>query len=78
MSDFWCWLSVARLCRRGSVISHTLVIVDDVSQVVATAVVGLAHTHRVVSEIDIAVIAWLRISLDSVRLAIERDLQKSG
>lgn len=35
----------------------TLVVVDDVAQVVAAAVVGLAHAHRVMGEVDIAVIA---------------------
>lgn len=37
---------------------RTLVVVDDVSEVVASAVVGLAHTHRVMCKVHIAVIAW--------------------
>ena len=36
---------------------RTLVVLDDVAQVVAAAVVGLAHAHRVVGEVDIAVVA---------------------
>ena len=34
-----------------------LVVVDDVAQVVAAGVVRLAHAHRVVREVDIAVVA---------------------
>jgi hypothetical protein len=37
---------------------RTLIVVDDVAQMVATAVVGFAHTHRIVRKIDIAIIAW--------------------
>jgi hypothetical protein len=37
---------------------RTLVVVNDVSQVVTTAVMRFAHAHRVVCEVDIAVIAW--------------------
>lgn len=37
--------------------SRTLVVVDDVAQVVSTAVVRLAHAHGVVREVHIAVIA---------------------
>ena len=40
--------------RRGRL---TLVVVYDVAEMVATAVVGLAHAHRVVREVDIAVVA---------------------
>lgn len=36
---------------------RTLVVVYDISQVVATAVVCFAHAHRVVGEVDIAVVA---------------------
>lgn len=35
---------------------RTLVVVDDVSEVVASAIVRFAHAHRVVREVDIAVI----------------------
>jgi hypothetical protein len=35
-----------------------LVVVYDVSEVVSSAVVCLAHAHRVVREVDIAVITW--------------------
>lgn len=42
---------------------RTLVIVYDVAQVVSAAVVGLAHRHGVVREVDIAVVAclWLKV-----------------
>lgn len=36
---------------------RTLVVVYHISQVVSAAVVGLAHAHGVVREIDIAVVA---------------------
>lgn len=36
---------------------RTLVVVNDVAQVVAAAVVCLAHAHAVVREVDIAVVA---------------------
>jgi hypothetical protein len=35
-----------------------LVIVHDVAKVVPSAVVGLAHAHGVVREVDIAVVAY--------------------
>lgn len=41
----------------GQRVSRTLVVVDYISEMVTTAVVGLSHTHTVVSEVDIAVIA---------------------
>lgn len=44
---------------------HTLIVVDDVAQVVAPAVVGFAHAHRVVREVDIAVVA-LRVRLIAI------------
>lgn len=34
-----------------------LVVVDDVAQVVSAAVVSLAHAHRVVREVHVAVVA---------------------
>lgn len=36
---------------------RTLVVVYDVAQVVSAAVVGFAHRHGVVREVDIAVVA---------------------
>lgn len=36
---------------------RTLVVVDNVAKVVTTAVVGFAYAHRIVCEVDIAVIA---------------------
>lgn len=38
-------------------VANLLVVVDDVAQVVAAGVVRLAHAHRVVREVDIAVVA---------------------
>lgn len=35
----------------------TLVVVNDVAEVVAAGVVGLPHAHRVVREVDIAIVA---------------------
>jgi hypothetical protein len=37
--------------------TRTLVVGLDVSEVVAAAVVGFAHAHGVVGEVDIAVVA---------------------
>lgn len=47
----------------GLLMADLLVVVDDVAQVVAPAVVGLAHAHGVVRQVDIAVVAedcWIR------------------
>lgn len=41
----------------GLLVTDLLVVVDDVAQVVSTTVVGLAHRHGVVRQVDIAVIA---------------------
>jgi hypothetical protein len=38
-------------------VSDLLVIVDDVAQMVSAGVVGLAHAHRVVRQVHIAVVA---------------------
>lgn len=38
--------------------SNRLVVLDDVAQVVAAGVVRFADAHGVVSEVDIAVVAW--------------------
>lgn len=39
---------------------RTLIVIDDISEVVTTAVVGFADAHGVMREVDIAVIAWRR------------------
>jgi hypothetical protein len=44
---------------------RTLIVLDDIAQVIAAAVVGLAHAHGIVSEVHIAVVA-LRIMLAHV------------
>lgn len=36
---------------------RTLIVVDNIAQVVTSAVVGFAHAHRVVRKVDIAVVA---------------------
>lgn len=41
----------------GLLVTDLLVVVDDVAQVVAAAVVRLAHRHAVVRQVDIAVVA---------------------
>lgn len=41
----------------GLFVTNLLVIVYNVAQVVSAAVVGLAHRHGVVREVDIAVVA---------------------
>ena len=38
-------------------VRRTLVIIQHISLVVSAAVMGLAHAHRVMREVDIAVIA---------------------
>ena len=49
--------------RKGQL---TLVVVDDVADVVSAAVVSLAHAHRVVRKVHIAVVAW-RLEVSIVR-----------
>lgn len=41
----------------GLFVTDLLVVIDNVAEMVATAVVGLAHAHGVVREVDIAIIA---------------------
>ena len=38
-------------------VRRTLIVVDDVTEMVTSTVVGFAYTHRVVREVDIAVVA---------------------
>lgn len=38
----------------------TLIVVHDIAEVVSPAVMCLSHAHRVMREVDIAVIAWER------------------
>lgn len=57
---------------------HTLVVVEHVSLVVPTGVVGFTDAHGVVGEIDIAVIAWFISRTVGGRRAVgEGYLQKS-
>jgi len=39
-------------------VANLLVVVHHISKVIASAVVGLSHAHRVVGEVDVAVIAY--------------------
>lgn len=50
----------------GLLVSNLLVIIDDVSQVISTAVVGLAHAHGVVRKVDVAVVAEEFRHLDGI------------
>lgn len=43
--------------RLGFLLTDLLVVLHHVTEVVAAGVMGLAHTHRVVREVDIAVVA---------------------
>ena len=60
--------------------AYLLVVVDDISQVVTTAVVGFAHAHGVVRQVDIAVIAWRRVrGLSASRQLLGAgNIQKTG
>lgn len=40
---------------------HTLVVFDDIAEVVAARVVCFAHAHGVVCEVDIAVVACTKV-----------------
>lgn len=37
---------------------HTLIIIDNIAQMITSTIMSFTHTHRVVSEVDIAVIAF--------------------
>lgn len=43
--------------RLSFLMTDFLIVIQHISLVVATAVVSLSHTHRVMSEIDIAIVA---------------------
>lgn len=53
---------------KGNCGRRTLIVIDDVAQMITTGIMILAHTHRVVGEIDIAVIACI------VSMRLEREL----
>jgi hypothetical protein len=59
---------------------HTLVVVDNVAQVVAAAVVGFAHAHRVVREVDVAVVAedWGVSACEAQMVCEERKILTLG
>lgn len=57
---------------------YTLIVFHHVADVVAPGVVGFAHAHRVVREVDITVVAWDVWISDASRAGFARyDLQKS-
>lgn len=57
---------------------RTLVVVHHITQMVSPAVVSFAHAHRVVREVDIAVVACATVSSDSEMFGSRwKDLQKT-
>lgn len=44
---------------RGVDLGHTLIVINYISQMVPATVMSFAHTHRIVGQVDIAVIALL-------------------
>lgn len=62
---------------------RTLVVVDNVSQMVSTAVVRLPHTHGVVREVDIAIVTCVEGQSRIKRRGkpgqcMRRDIQKTA
>ena len=53
-----------------------MVVVYDVAQVVAAGVMGLAHAHGVVGEVDIAVVAW-RVRIRSMEAKLRSFAQRT-
>lgn len=57
---------------------HTLIVVDNVPKMVTAAIMSLAHTHRVVCQVHIAVVALQRVSFLVMEIAVEvRNIQKT-
>ena len=54
---------------------RTLVVVHDIAEMVSAAIVSFTHAHRVVGEVDIAVIAFEGLAM--VQLKKAEHLQKS-
>jgi hypothetical protein len=54
-----------RMYEMGLSERRTLVVIDYVSKVVPSAVVRFSYAHRVVREVDIAVVAWGDVSVRS-------------
>jgi hypothetical protein len=48
----------------------TLVVLNHVAEMVAAGVMCLAHTHRVVREVDITVVAWSRTKVSYQALVL--------
>lgn len=60
-------LFVADLCEASVLTSrpsidpgspHTLIVIDNISKVIASAVVGFSNAHGIMREVDIAVVAY--------------------
>jgi hypothetical protein len=47
-----------------------LIVIHYIPQMIAPAVMRLAHTHGVVREVDIAIIAWKKSHISSISLPI--------
>lgn len=48
-------------------LEHTLIVIDNIAQMVTSTVMSFAHTHRVMSEVDIAVITFEDVLASSSR-----------
>ena len=57
------WVS-GQIPPDGWTVARTLVVIDHVPEVVAPAVVRLAHAHRVVREVHVAVVAYVGLSVE--------------
>lgn len=64
------------LWMRQGIQARTLVVVYDIAQMIATAIVSFSHAHGVVSEVDIAVVAFEELA--SSRVVARVNLQKSA
>ena len=49
----------------------TLIVLEDVAQMVSAGVVRLAHAHRVVREVHIAIVTWISGSDDQYQCEVE-------
>lgn len=58
--------------------NRTLVVIYDIAQVVSPVIMGLSHAHRVVREVDIAVVAFAEMSVSKKLWKLELYLQKSA
>lgn len=66
----------ARGWEEGS--TRTLVVVDDVSEMVLSAVMSLSHAHRVVRQVDIAVVACFAARSARVSAGVETGVSEGA